>query len=82
MATRLRHPAFGNSPVPFGRVAEWNLKEHPDAPRIAVKPCGEWDVVAEVWPSRKALALAVRMQERAGRVKLRPVIRLTDGEGY
>jgi len=78
------HPCFGRQAVPFGRLSEWNLSAHPDAPRIALRPVGDWDYIAELWNSRVVLAKAVRMQERGEHPKrpIRPVVPLTAGEGY
>ena len=59
---------------------------HPAPDRTARKAGRTWDSddTFQVWPSRKAMAVSIRMQERG---PSRPdhwhaLIRLTDGEGY
>jgi hypothetical protein len=86
MLKLIPHPRFGKGPVPLGALKEWNLKEHPDALRIALRPvrAGSWDYVAELWQSRAVLARAVRMQERGERPPrpIRPVVSLGISEGH
>ena len=58
-----------------------------EAERAASKSAGggmNFDVVVQWWPSREAMARTVRMQQkRAGRSDdWRPVVKLSDGEGY
>ena len=78
------HPRFGRQPVPLGALAEWGLKDHPQADRIALRRSGEWDFMAELWNSRTVLARAVRMQERSAHAArpIRPVVPLRETEGY
>lgn len=75
--------------VPLGRLAELRLSERPDADRIAVRhmagPFG--DVAIKRFNARAVLARCVRMQDRRGLIRpdgstWRPIVPLTDGEGY
>ena len=59
---------------------------HPAPDRTARKNHGglDFDQTYQVWPSRAAMARSVRMQEKRERHfdDWRPLIPLTDGEGY
>lgn len=71
--------------VPFGRLAELRLAEHPLADRIGLDyGRGVFsDVRVKVFSSRETLARCIRMQERARPVAdWRAVVKLRDGEGY
>ncbi len=70
-----------------GRIAELDLRNHPDADRIGTQPGRSWDsdITIKVFTHRKVLAQCIRMQERGGtegKLLWRAVIPLTDGEGY
>jgi len=78
---QLPHPVFKLSPVPLGRLAEWELSEHPDSDRIALRTIG-WDYLAYLYPTRHSLARAIRKAEQTNSKHHRPVVPLTDGEGY
>jgi hypothetical protein len=86
---KVRVPIFDGNAVPFGRRADVLAAlalASEDAARCAWKSCGSsfdsGDFLVRA-ASRKALALSVRMQERGGgRVTIRPLVPLRDGEGY
>lgn len=69
--------------MPFGRALDF---EHPHPERTAVRTgSGAFsDNTYQVWPSREAMARSVRMQQsRASRADdWRPIVNLSDGEGY
>lgn len=61
--------------------------QHPHADRTAVRNATSSpfsDLLYQVWPSRKAMARTIRMQQqRAPQSRdWRPLIKLADGEGY
>ena len=78
---QLSHPVFKLATVPLGRLAEWKLAENPNADRIATREIG-WDYTAYLYPTRQALAKHVQKAERTNAKHDRPVVPLTDGEGY
>ena len=55
---------------------------HPE--RTAVCDVGQWDMMAQVWTSRAAMARTIRMQQQREHKPgdWRALVRLTDGEGY
>ena len=59
---------------------------HPHPERTARKTAGDgWDIIYQVWNSRKAMALSIRMQEKRGIFNTngwRALVSLRDGEGY
>jgi hypothetical protein len=72
--------------MPFGRVGEYvNTLSDADKRRAAVKSgvrLGDDDCVA-IFPSREFMARMIRKEEQSSpQSKWRPVVRLTDGEGY
>lgn len=86
---RVKVPIFENNGVPSGRradVLEALALSPEDAARCAWKDCGSaWNAGSFLVraSSRKALALAVRMQERGGgSVTIRPLVPLGTTEGY
>jgi hypothetical protein len=68
-----------------GADAFTHIPEHPDrtASRSGFGHMN-FDRVFKVWPSRKALALTIRMQEKREprQGDWRPCVKLTDGEGF
>ncbi|MDF1551966.1 MAG: hypothetical protein P1P84_02835 [Deferrisomatales bacterium] len=75
---------MGTYTLPLGRIAE---HEHPHPERTARKLASSGifaDYLFRVWPNRKAMATTIRMQQRrAPRMDdWRPIVPLTDGEGY
>lgn len=82
---RGRVPASIPQSVPLGRLAELRLAERPDADRIATASGTAFgDVRLRRFNSRAVLARCVRMQQRRQRQPgdWRPIVALTDGEGY
>ncbi len=72
--------------LPFGRMSEYLATLTDDERgRTAIKAgrsLGDNDT-AQTWNHRKAMAKTIRMQERgAPSSEWRPVVKLTDGEGY
>ncbi len=69
--------------VPLGRRADY---PHPAPERTASRMCARLgdDDVYQVWPSRKAMARSVRMQQQRAPhpSDWRPMVKLSDGEGY
>jgi hypothetical protein len=68
-------------------AAAFNFKhDHPE--RTTGRGCPgtmNFDVFFEIWPTRKAMARAIRKQEDdmvCGSAKLHPVVKLSDGEGF
>lgn len=78
--------SFKKIRAPFGRMGEQVAKLSEDEKRrAAIKPAcaiGDDDTL-QIWNCRKAMAKTIRMQERsAPSSDWRPVVKLTDGEGY
>lgn len=72
--------------APFGRMPEHVAKLTDDErQRAAIKSgrsIGDDDTL-QIWNCRKAMAKTIRMQERsAPHSEWRPIVKLTDGEGY
>ena len=57
--------------------------QHPAPERTAVKPSG-WDNRYQVWPNRESMARSIRMQQKRAphSSDWKPLVKLTDGEGY
>jgi len=68
--------------MPLGRTIGYT---HPSPERTASRTRGLFtDVEFQVWPNRQSMARSVRMQQQ-GEPRpdhWRPVVKLTDGEGY
>ena len=72
--------------LPFGRMAEYIATLSDDERQRTAIKCGRNigdDDTAQTWNCRKAMAVTIRIQERSSPVaQWRPVVKLTDGEGY
>ena len=68
--------------VPLGRLQEVIIGL--DMPELWAYRCLSWDYTLKRWPSRVTLAKSIRMQQqRASKSSdWKPVLQLTDGEGY
>jgi hypothetical protein len=72
--------------APSGRIAEHVAKLSEDERgRAAIKPgqrIGDDDTI-QIWNARSVMARSIRMQERGKpQADWRPIVKLTDGEGY
>jgi hypothetical protein len=73
---------WGRGAIPLGRLAELDLPNHKKADRLATKVCG-WDYQIVEFSTREEMAKIIRKMENRGESHgLRPIIKLTDGEGY
>ena len=69
--------------APWGRKDELT-HEHPERTAYRLGAAWDSDVAYQVWPNRASMARSIRMQQKRASKSTdwKPLVPLTDGEGY